>query len=87
VVELKHAKVPPRDTEFCYRQAANATAAALDIQEALFKETHKHLCDGTPLGFPPIVAFTCVGANIRVWLAYVDYKKSPDRKVRLGLTV
>ena len=56
------------DVERCYCQAANAAAAALDLQEQLFKKI-KDSCSIQP---PPIVAFTCVGPVVKVWLAYQD---------------
>jgi hypothetical protein len=54
--------------ERCYCQAANAAAAALDIQAQLFGK----LNDTSSLQPPPVVAFTCVGPVVKVWLAYHD---------------
>jgi hypothetical protein len=48
-------------------QAANAASTALYMLESLsqfaeIKRNNEHI--------PPVVAVTCVGANIKVWLAY-----------------
>ena len=70
VVEIKKDVASPRDAaiERCYCQAANAAAAALEIQAQLFKKIN----DILPLQSPPVVAFTCVGPVVKVWLAYND---------------
>ncbi|KAH7078108.1 hypothetical protein BKA63DRAFT_602099 [Paraphoma chrysanthemicola] len=52
----------------CYCQAANAAAAALDLQAQLFdKLGHDRYSRN-----PPVVVITTVGPEIRVWLAYWD---------------
>jgi hypothetical protein len=70
VVEIQKDVTSPRDVavERCYCQAANAAAAALDIQSQLFEK----LNDTLQLQSPPVVAFTCVGPVVKVWLAYND---------------
>lgn len=70
VVEIKKDVTSPRDVaiERCYCQAANAAAAALEIQVQLFEKFN----DTLPLQSPPVVAFTCVGPVVKVWLAYND---------------
>ena len=84
VVEVKHAKVDQADKSFCYRQAANAAAAALQLQESLYKTSHEYPAGPglRPLAFLPVVAFTCIGPKLKVWLAYVDYTVDPKHKVR-----
>ncbi|OAL43945.1 hypothetical protein IQ07DRAFT_260579 [Pyrenochaeta sp. DS3sAY3a] len=70
IVEMKKT-VSARDRnaiDRCYSQAANAAAAALDIQAQLFDK----LKDSDPFQRPPVVAFTCVGPVVKVWLAYQD---------------
>ena len=67
VVELKHGMVGGSHQEFCYCQAANGASAALSMLENLFqyterKENYQHV--------PPVVAFTCIGPSIRLWIAY-----------------
>ena len=51
---------------FCYDQAANAASAALTIFDDLCK---KATGVDSP-GKSPVVAFTCIGPSIRLWLAY-----------------
>jgi hypothetical protein len=74
IVEMKkHVSAPDDNTvERCYCQAANAAAAALDLQAQLFDK----LNDSCSLQPPPVIAFTCVGPVIKVWIAYQD--KSRD---------
>ena len=83
VVEVKHGQVDNSDTTFCYRQAANATAAALVIQESLWKVSHNSLGRRIPSDLPPIVAFTCIGPKVRVWLTFKD-RKSLNRQRRVS---
>lgn len=54
--------------EKCYCQAANAAAAALELQGQLFDKAN----GGLSSQLPPVIAFTCVGPIVRVWLAYQD---------------
>jgi hypothetical protein len=75
VVEMKrHAAT---STERCYCQAANATAAALEMQVQLFGGVG----NDASLQTPPIVGFTCVGPHVKVWLTY-EYQSehSGERK-------
>jgi hypothetical protein len=66
VVEMKrHAASSHESIERCYCQAANAAAAALELQAQLFD----NLGETSPK-LPPVVAFTCVGPIVKVWLAY-----------------
>lgn len=83
VVEVKHAKVDDKDIKFCYRQAANAAAAALDIRYSLFASSHPTLDEDKVRGLPipPIITFTCVGPSVKVWLAYLE--SSTNRKVSI----
>lgn len=68
VVEAKHAMVEGNRVSFCYRQAANATSVALTmLSELFYKATWV-----APEALPPIVAFTCIGPVVRVWLTYKD---------------
>jgi hypothetical protein len=70
IVEMKKDVSASDDgaVERCYCQAANAAAAALDLQAQLFDKTN----DSYSLRPPPVVAFTCVGPVVKVWLAYQD---------------
>lgn len=70
IVEMKKRALSPNDNavERCYCQAANAAAAALDLQAQLFDKVD----DSCSLQLPPVVAFTCIGPVVKVWLAYQD---------------
>jgi hypothetical protein len=64
VVEFKRDN--QKKAQECYSQAANAAAVALEMREALIRTAvpeHAHPA-------APVVAFTCVGPEIRLWLAY-----------------
>lgn len=66
VVEMKrHATNSHESIERCYCQAANAAAAALELQAQLFDKLGE-----TSPELPPVVAFTCVGPIVKVWLVY-----------------
>jgi hypothetical protein len=68
VVEMKrHAETPDESMERCYCQAANAAAAALELQAQLFNKLGE-----TSPELPPVVAFTCIGPIVKVWLVYQD---------------
>lgn len=63
----------------CYCQAANAAAAALDLQAQLFGK----LRDSCSLQPPPVIAFTCVGPVVKVWIAYQDNSRSSGTPVQV----
>ena len=76
VVELKHGMVGGSQEEFCYCQAANGASAALSMLENLFeyterKQNYQHV--------PPVVAFTCIGPSVRLWIAYAV--REPNGKI------
>jgi hypothetical protein len=79
VVEVK--KCPRRQDvrHRCYRQAANASATALDITTRLFEEPGGHVSDD----LPPIIAFTCVGPELRLWLTF--WVTIDGRKVKVRI--
>ncbi|KAI6843343.1 hypothetical protein KC332_g3577 [Hortaea werneckii] len=66
IVEIKHPRVNKTDIEYCYCQAANDSAIALRMLGALFRKATGCL----PADLPPIVAITCIGPELRVWLTY-----------------
>ncbi|MCJ1383186.1 hypothetical protein MMC17_006299 [Xylographa soralifera] len=66
VVEFKHSTVQKSPVQICYCQAANGASAALKFYESLSKIATGKINDH----IPPVVAFTCVGPNVKVWLAY-----------------
>lgn len=65
IVELKTTPWKADQTEFCYCQAANASAQALIMREELAKKAHDPSREALV-----IFSFTCVGPNIRLWLTY-----------------
>ncbi|KAF2001483.1 hypothetical protein P154DRAFT_619485 [Amniculicola lignicola CBS 123094] len=67
VVEVKHAEVSLSDRQFCYCQAANASAEALKIRESLIRATGDWENRNCHI---PIVSFTCVGPEVRLWLTF-----------------
>ncbi|PGH09626.1 hypothetical protein AJ80_07655 [Polytolypa hystricis UAMH7299] len=70
VVELHPEEVPQESTEqFSYCQAANGALVALKLYEDLYKRAIGH--DGS---IHPVVVFTCIGSEVRLWLAYSDSK-------------
>jgi hypothetical protein len=70
VVEMKrHAASHDKSVKRCYCQAANAAAAALELQQQLFNK----LSETSP-ELPPVVAFTCVGPIVELWLTYQDQR-------------
>ncbi|KAI7177126.1 hypothetical protein KC316_g9704 [Hortaea werneckii] len=66
VVEVKQPRVEKSKVEECYCQAANGSAMALRMLGALFRNA----TGCVPTDLPPIIAITCVGPELRVWLTY-----------------
>jgi hypothetical protein len=80
VVEMKrHATTHDESIERCYCQAANAAAAALELQAQLFNKLGK-----TSPELPPVVAFTCIGPIVKVWLAYQDQITKSKRRSQVS---
>jgi hypothetical protein len=80
VVEMKKHEVneskATAETAFCYCQAANAASTALAMLENLAQfEVHRQNSEHVP----PVVAFTSVGANAKVWLAYSQHTEDNTR--------
>ncbi|KKZ60765.1 hypothetical protein EMCG_04575 [[Emmonsia] crescens] len=70
VVELHPREVSLKsEGQYSYSQAANGAIASLRLNEEL-----SNRATGGYDSVPPVVAFTCVGAEIRVWLAYSEVK-------------
>lgn len=67
VVELKHAYIGASQEEFCFCQAANAASTALSMLERLYMLGDQH---STNAHVPAVVALTCIGPQVRVWLTY-----------------
>jgi hypothetical protein len=67
VVELKRDADERHLEEQCYCQAANAAAAALALQQPFMRELAVVTDDDYMF---PIIAFTCVGPEIKTWIAY-----------------
>lgn len=77
VVEIKKPQVGNAAVQLCYCQAANGCAIALRILRSLFTTAHGVV----PHDLPPIIAFTCVGADLRLWLGYMDSKLEKGQRV------
>jgi hypothetical protein len=82
VVEFKkHAESPDSSAEIrCYCQAANAAAAALELQAQLFNALGSDASSQSP----PVVAFTCIGPIVKVWLVYQKQPGSSGRKEQVS---
>ena len=66
VVEIKHPRVRKTCIKKCYCQAANDSAIALRMLGALFRKATGSI----PVDLPPIIAITCIGPQLQVWLTY-----------------
>jgi hypothetical protein len=84
VVEFKReSKFNVSLSERCYCQAANASAAALDIRTELFTKAF----GGADLTVPPVIAFTCVGHVVKVWLTYNEAAEPDHHNTRVRVSV
>ncbi|KAJ8115029.1 hypothetical protein OPT61_g3241 [Boeremia exigua] len=82
VVEMK--RNPTKDKasiERCYCQAANGAAAALDMHAQLYQRSGHELISRQP----PVMAFTCNGPIVKVWLAYQDDSKLSQKPRKVSL--
>jgi len=66
---------------FCYCQAANASAKALILREELASKSKDHSTSKDAL---VIFAFTCIGPTVKLW---VTYRQSVSLYYQLGCTV
>lgn len=73
LINKREAREHKERTEFCYCQAANASAAALILRERLAEKA-----DATSGAEAAQVmfAFTCVGSTAKLW---ITYRKKPVR--------
>lgn len=74
-MELKPVKEEENPVQFCYCQAANGASAALTLLESLYMRASLATIDYVER-IPPVIAFTCIGPEIRVWLAFAEIKQS-----------
>jgi hypothetical protein len=82
IVEMKRDPAnPDESTERCYCQAANAAAAALELEAQLFDKLDVAWSD-----LPPVVAFTCIGPIVKVWLAFHDQAPITEKRLRVSRT-
>jgi hypothetical protein len=66
--------------ERCYCQAANASAAALELRAQMFVKASHDI-------FPeiaPVISFTCVGPIVKVWLTFFLEPDSCGNRTRVG---
>jgi len=76
IVEVKPDDAKRRLTDKCYRQAANAASVSLCLFEKLAKYADVQY---EAQHIPPIVAFTFVGPEVRLWIAFSDPKDDGHR--------
>lgn len=68
IIEIKHHDVPSSERTRCYLQAANASSIALSMLYGLLRpENELDL-----LELRPVVAFTFIGYETRVWICYIS---------------
>jgi hypothetical protein len=80
IVEMKRDPANlDESTERCYCQAANAAAAALELQAQLFDKLDAELSD-----LEPVVAFTCIGPVVKVWLAFHDQAPMTEKRIQVS---
>ena len=73
VVETKHQNAGEYRTEECYCQAANASSTALAMLCNLSKYVQGAQCWwGKNNGVLPVVSFTFIGYNVKLWISYVS---------------
>lgn len=77
VVEFK--KDSEIEDERCYCQAANASAAALDLRTQLMEKVGNN----PALDLPPVIAFTTVGHIVKVWLTYLEVAQPDHSSTRV----
>jgi hypothetical protein len=78
VVEIKHHLVSATDITKCYCQAANASSTALSIISRLLRiDSDLDLRE-----LRPVVAFTFIGFEIRVWICYISGVSIPGKNGR-----
>jgi hypothetical protein len=66
--------------ERCYCQAANASAAALELRAQMFvKASHDVFPE-----IAPVISFTCVGPIVKIWLTYFLETDSCGNRTRVG---
>ena len=74
VVELKSIEVIENPIQFCYCQAANGASVALSLLENLHKLASL-ATDELVERVPPVVTFTLIGPEVKVWLAFSEAKE------------
>ena len=69
VVEIKHHAVKEPEVQKCFCQAANGSSTSLALLRSLSRySVHK----GNFRNFRPVVSFTFIGYNVRVWVTYIE---------------
>lgn len=75
IIEVKKPDAPPADIMECYCQAANGASSCLTMLEQLTKHNGtRHTSDSVK----PIVVFTFVGPDVKLWLAYTTITEVGD---------
>jgi hypothetical protein len=83
VVEVKKQVPAGHDAAVkrCYCQAANAAAAAIALRAQLFDKVVPDACST----MPPVIAFTCCGPEVRVWLMYYTEPDAERKRARVRI--
>jgi hypothetical protein len=81
--EATEARAQKKRKQFCYCQAANASAAGLTLREDLAASAN----DSSELdGARVMFSFTCVGSAVKLWLTYRKKPVCPTVSSRCDLT-
>ena len=81
IVEVKHKSVDDAEKRHCYCQAANAASSALATLCSLNQHNPRaRYWQAGQHKILPIVSFTFIGYNVKVWLVYVSYYKCFEDK-------
>lgn len=79
VIEVKHHNVKSNDRTKCYCQAANASSSALAMLSKLSAYPYGSL---SPQIVRPVVSFTFIGPEAKVWITYISSRKTKGRRLR-----
>lgn len=78
VIEVKHHKVKPSEERMCYCQAANASSSALAMLSKLSAYPHG---SPSPQMVRPVVSFTFIGPQAKVWVTYINSREKKDGRL------
>ena len=79
VIEIKHHMVSAGERAKCYHQAANGASTALSLLSGL---SHFSIPIEDFSEMQPVVAFTFIGYESKVWVAYISTRRWDDGNIR-----